>query len=219
MPKKKTATRKTATKKQPQSKTEYVLGLPKTLSATDVVKKAKAAGIAISVAYVHNIRSAAKRKGKKRPAKGRKVAAKKARVTTRRAKPAKKRSKVRTARKRSKAKTSKKLSKKDYVLSLPKGLSAAEVVDKAKGDGISLTSSYVYKVRGKGKTVRRNARAAKKPVATPAARAQAKAGVRATPRTGSPEERFVDLVLDIGLTRAGELLSTIKERVKGLTLR
>lgn len=56
MPKKKSTTKKTATRKKPQSKTEYVLGLPKTMSVSDVVKKAKAAGIVISEGYVHNIR-------------------------------------------------------------------------------------------------------------------------------------------------------------------
>jgi hypothetical protein len=193
--------KKTSPKKKPQSKTQFVLGLPKTMPVKDVVKAAKKAGIAITESYVYNIRYTAQQKGKKRPAVAPKLAAKKVPATT------------------PKAKVAKQVSKTKYVLSLPKALTAAEVVEKAKGDGISLTAKYVYNIRGQAKGAKKKARAAKKPVATTTvAKVVAKAPVRATPRTGSSEERFVDLVLDIGLARSTELLSKIKERVKVLTL-
>jgi hypothetical protein len=41
---------------------------------------------------------------------------------------------------------------------------------------------------------------------------------RAAPRTGSQEEQFVALVLDIGLARATELLGKLKDRVREITL-
>ena len=58
MPKK---TTKTAAPKK-QTKTAYVLSLPRTLSAKEVVAKGKAAGISLSDAHVYAIRSAKKRK-------------------------------------------------------------------------------------------------------------------------------------------------------------
>jgi len=45
------------------SKTAFVRALPHTVSAKDVVAKAKAAGFKISEAYVYTIRSTTKRKG------------------------------------------------------------------------------------------------------------------------------------------------------------
>ena len=42
------------------SKTEFVLGLPRELSAKDVVVKAKEKGLKLSEAYVYKIRSASK---------------------------------------------------------------------------------------------------------------------------------------------------------------
>ena len=58
MPKK---TAKAAAPKK-QTKTAYVLSLPRTLSAKEVVAKGKAAGISLSDAHVYAIRSAKKRK-------------------------------------------------------------------------------------------------------------------------------------------------------------
>jgi len=60
MPKTKSATPKK------QTKTAYVLSLPRSMPAKDVVAKGKAAGISLSVAHVYAIRSDAK----KRKAKG-----------------------------------------------------------------------------------------------------------------------------------------------------
>jgi hypothetical protein len=49
-----------------QSKASFVRSLPASLSAADVVEKAKAAGISLEVGYVYNIRSTAKAAGKGR---------------------------------------------------------------------------------------------------------------------------------------------------------
>lgn len=57
---KKSSTSSAAAK--PQSKTAFVLGQPAGLSAKEVSAKAKAAGLAITEAYVYTIRSSAKSK-------------------------------------------------------------------------------------------------------------------------------------------------------------
>ncbi len=47
-----------------QSKASFVRALPASLSAAEVVEKAKAVGISLEVGYVYNIRSTAKAAGK-----------------------------------------------------------------------------------------------------------------------------------------------------------
>ena len=53
-----------------QTKTAYVLSLPRTLSAKEVVAKGKAAGISLSDAHVYAIRSDAKKRKAKAGGKG-----------------------------------------------------------------------------------------------------------------------------------------------------
>lgn len=124
--------------------------------------------------------------------------------------------------------------KAKFVRSMPASMSARKVVEEAAKAGISISENHVYSVRAAtkktGKKVAKGA--VKKKAAPKAAKAKGKTKttkkrktapapkpvVRTTPRTGSPEERFVDLVLDIGLARSTELLSKIKERVKQLRL-
>ncbi len=48
-----------------QSKAAFVRSLPSTLSAAEVVEKAKAAGIPLEVGYVYNIRSTSKGAGER----------------------------------------------------------------------------------------------------------------------------------------------------------
>jgi len=64
MPRKKAATKSSSTSSsaKPQSKTAFVLSQPAGLSAKEVSGKAKAAGMAITEAYVYTIRSSAKNK-------------------------------------------------------------------------------------------------------------------------------------------------------------
>jgi hypothetical protein len=80
-----------------------------------------------------------------------------------------------------------------FVRSLP-DLLAKEVVAKAKAAGISLNEKYVHKVRSLDRL--RPKREAARP-------------------TGNAlEERFIDLVLDIGLARATEILGGLRARLK-----
>ncbi len=120
--------------------------------------------------------------------------------------------------------------KAKFVRSMPASMSARKVVEEAAKAGISISENHVYSVRAATKKASKKAAkgAVKKKAARKVTKAKgktkrktapaAKAMVRATPRTGSPEERFVDLVLDIGLVRAGELLAKLRERVKQLRL-
>jgi DNA-binding CsgD family transcriptional regulator len=63
MPRKKAAAKSSSTSTaKPQSKTAFVLSQPAGLSAKEVSMKAKAAGLAITEAYVYTIRSSAKNK-------------------------------------------------------------------------------------------------------------------------------------------------------------
>ena len=57
-----------AKKNSKQSKAAVVRALPSTLSAAEVVEKAKAAGLSLEVGYVYNIRSTAKTAGRARSA-------------------------------------------------------------------------------------------------------------------------------------------------------
>lgn len=52
----------------PKSKTAFVLALPATMTAKDVVAKGKAAGVKLSTAYVYVIRANAKRGSSKKTA-------------------------------------------------------------------------------------------------------------------------------------------------------
>ncbi len=51
------AAKKKTSPKKPVNKTKFVRSLPKTMPGAEVVKKAKEAGIDISLAYVYGIRS------------------------------------------------------------------------------------------------------------------------------------------------------------------
>ena len=62
-----------ASKSSKPSKASYVRSLPATLSAKDVVVKAKSQGITLTDAYVYNVRATAKIGKKKRQARGRKI--------------------------------------------------------------------------------------------------------------------------------------------------
>ncbi len=207
------------TPKKPQSKTKFILAQPKKMLAKDVVAKGRATGLTLTEKYVWQVRSAAKRAARKaKPAPRAKAAAA--------PKPAS----------AAKTKRGKPITKAAYVLGFPPGTPAANIVSKGKTEGIKLSIAHVYSIRSavkaRGKAAKAKSKAAKaktgakakpggKAAKTPKAKAvktPATLAFRSAPRTGSLDEQFVGLVLDMGLARSTELLSTIKERVKGLTL-
>jgi type III secretion system FlhB-like substrate exporter len=123
--KKKTAT-KSASKpagKTYGNKTKFVLGLPRELSAKQVVDEAKKNGITITEAHVYKIRSTAKSKLPK---------ASKASASAGR------------------PSSGGSLSKRDFVLSFGQDTKASEILRKAKEQGIGLSKAYLYTIRSAG---------------------------------------------------------------------
>lgn len=118
-----------------QSKSDFVRVQPATLSAADVLAKAKAAGLKITPQLVYKVRSVSKPQGK----------AKKAPTAKPTASP-----------------TSSKITNKSAFVRVNRSLSPKEIVEKAKAAGIKLDVGYVYNVRGAAKTRAKKRRAAAK---------------------------------------------------------
>jgi hypothetical protein len=183
---------KKPTSKSP-SKSAFVRGLPASMPAKEVVAKAKAAGLTLSDRYVHVIRSIAKRAAKNGPA-------------------------VVSGPRRGGRPIS---SKRTFVLSLPASLPAADVIKRAKAEGMKLTTNYVYKIRSRGAAagdgsigLTRGAGSLGKLARGRAAAAIARSGNGSS----SHDEHFVALVLDVGLARAAALLERVRARVQDLSL-
>lgn len=139
--------KKTATKTY-GNKTKFVLGLPRDLSAKQVVDEAKKQGITITEAHVYKIRSTAKAKGPKGP----KGAAPKG---------------------NGKAAAPGSLSKRDFVLSFSPDTKASEILRKAKEQGIGLSKAYLYTIRSAGGASQK--RGGRGTAGAPAARGAARA--------------------------------------------
>jgi hypothetical protein len=178
------------------SKSAFVRGLPASMPAKEVVAKAKAAGLTLSDRYVHVIRSIAKRAAKNGHA-------------------------VAQGPRRGGRPIS---SKRTFVLGLPSSLPAAEVIKRARAEGMKLTTNYVYKIRSRGAAASDSAFAAglRGNGLTKVARGRAVAAI-ARSANGSNgrtahDEHFVALVLDVGLARASVLLEKVRARMQELSL-
>jgi hypothetical protein len=175
------------------NKTKFVMNLPRDMSAKDVVTKAKAQGIVISEAHVYKIRSTNKGKGAPAAKAG-------------------KASKPGKAAKASKASSSNS-SKRDFVMSFPAGTPASDILKKAKESGIGLSKAYLYTIRGAtgAKPGRKPAAAAAMPKITPKS-----LGVGPKKGNASLEAQLIDAALDLGLSRATEILDKVRARLKSL---
>jgi hypothetical protein len=180
--------KKTATKTY-GNKTKFVLGLPRDLSAKQVVDEAKKQGITITEAHVYKIRSTAKAKGPKG------AAAKGA--------PSKGSAKASNA--------SGSMSKRDFVLSFGPDTKASEILRKAKDAGIGLSKAYLYTIRSAGGASQKRGRrgAAPAPVGKPSA-ARARGGF------AGHEAQFIESAIDMGLSKAADLLDRLRARLKDL---
>ncbi|MFT3923531.1 MAG: hypothetical protein QM778_13440 [Myxococcales bacterium] len=119
------------------NKTKFVMGLPRELSAKQVVEKAKQQGITITEAHVYKIRSTAKSKPAAKPAKG-----------------------GRSSGKAAASVGSDGLSKREFVLSFGPETPASEILKKAKEAGLGLSKAYLYTIRSSsGATQKRGASA------------------------------------------------------------
>lgn len=186
------AKKKKTTTKPYGNKTKFVLGLARDLSAKEVVEEAKKNGITITEAHVYKIRSTAKAKGKG-PAKAERGAGR-----------------GRGAAKATRGGSGGGQSKRDFVLSFGPETPASEILRKAKEAGIGLSKAYLYTIRSSGgASQRRGGRAA-------AAATIDKSALRRVGRgSSSLETQFIDAAVDLGLSRATELLDRLRSRIKG----
>jgi hypothetical protein len=176
--------KKTSTKTP--NKSDFIRQQPATMSAAEVVAKAKAAGINFAPVLVYKVRGRAKSKKsapKKAPAKSI--------VTT-----------VPTV-----ASTKPPKSKAAFVRGLPASTPAKEVVKHAKAAGIKLNVGYVYNVRQAAKKAAKSKRA----VASPAVSSVANGGGSRV--STSAENLLKAVAAEIGLGSAIEILQGERARV------
>jgi hypothetical protein len=98
------------------------------------------------------------------------------------------------------------VSKSDFIRSLPADMPAAEVMAKAQEAGITVSKNLVYLVRSKTK-------AGKKPAKGKVGRPKGsrnRAAVAPTGSKGAFEVQFANLVAEIGLVRAEEMLRGVR---------
>lgn len=109
------------------------------------------------------------------------------------------------------------ISKTKFVLDLPATTPAEEVVTKAAASGLTLSKAYVYTIRANSKRAGKKAkRTARGTSSAPTASApKAAAATRgAAPRGGSHDAQFVNFIAEIGLTRAEELLKSVRAKFR-----
>ena len=163
------------TPKPKVNKSAWIREQPSTLTAAEVVEKAKKEGIGLTVGQVYTTRSnmkTAKTAGpaKKKPGRPKKAAA---------AAP---------------VATGNKVNKSAWIREQSSDLSAKEVVEKAAQLGIELSLAQVYTARSAAKTGGKSASKASSPVKASAA---ARAKVRMT-EPGSPRQEFIRLATRLG---------------------
>jgi hypothetical protein len=166
MPKKKSAAG--AAKKV--NKSAYVRTLPSSMSAKDVVAKAKSDGITLSVSQVYTIRTNAKKQGK---GSGTRAAGR--------------------------PRGSRAGTKSAFVRSLPRSLSAKEVVEQAKQRGMTLSVAQVYNIRSTSASKGR-----------PASTSIARPAPRAVTSSGDAESRLRRLIIELGLQRAKAVMAEVQ---------
>ena len=205
-----------AAKKAPKklNKSEFIRSQPESLTAAEIVAKAKEAGIKLSGNLVYMVRGA--------NGSAKKTVAKKSA-------PAKKTTAKTSAKKTApKSEAPKKAgeSKADFVRATP-SLSANEVAAKAKAEGITLDANYVYSVRGQDKAAAKKKRAAKKLAASTPMVTKTSATSKPTapkpptsngtrPSGSSVEDLLKAAAAELGLGRALEILQGERARVRAV---
>jgi hypothetical protein len=178
------AAKKTPKTNAPISKSDFIRQQPASLSAAEVVAKAKAAGIKFAPVLVYKVRGRAKAK---------RSTAKKASAVVTTAPTA--------------ASTKPAQSKSAFIRSLPSSTPAKEVVKQAKALGMKLTESYIYNVRGAAKKAAKAKRAAGSPAVSTVANG---GGSRVST---SAENLLKAVAAEIGLGPAIEILAGERARV------
>jgi hypothetical protein len=167
------------------SKSDFIRKQPSSMSASDVVKKAKAEGINFPAQLVYNVRNAMK------------TARKSAR---------------RQATKPTPTSTSKPVqSKAAFVRSLPRTMPVKDVVAEAKKQGIKIAERYVYWARSSGAGLAKTT--ATRQAASRSTAHQAPAITRPITTNSKVEELLRAVAAEIGLGRAIEILAGERARV------
>jgi hypothetical protein len=96
--------------------------------------------------------------------------------------------------------------KTEFVRSLDRSLSAAQVVALAEKKGLRLTPAFVYNIR--------SAEASRSPQARSAGRASRRVS-KDLPLSGSPEAQLRAAIAQIGLVRARQILDEVEETFAG----
>ena len=222
---------------RPQSElTKFILSMPPTtLTAKEVVAKAKDRGMTTSEANVHRVRAMMKGHAKQgakgaQPAKAAASAPKKAASTA--------------GKGGQSGQTG--MSKADFVRNLPSTMPAKEVARKAKASGLSITEHYVYKIRsaankkggtaakapsGSPKAASAPAKAAPKPAIAKAPAPKAPAPKAPAPKAPAPkaaapkphisgassaEEILKAVSAELGLSRALAILENELSRIRSI---
>jgi hypothetical protein len=197
-PTKPSATSKPASptsKPNPPSKSDFIRQQLATLSAAEVVAKAKAQGIKFTSQLVYNVRGRSTAK----------VGAAK---------------KTSTVMKSTAPKSPVAVSKADFVRARAH-LSPKEIVEDAKAEGVKFDASYVYRVRGYDKAARKPMRVVTKPPTSVSATTAAVNGALASvasPATASSsaEDLLRAVAAELGLGRAVEILAGERARVRAV---
>jgi hypothetical protein len=96
------------------------------------------------------------------------------------------------------------------VLSFGPETKASEILRQAKEAGIGLSKAYLYTIRSAGGASQGRGRKG----ATPEITSARVAGARARSSMSSLEAQFVDAAIDLGLSKATELLERLRSRLK-----
>jgi hypothetical protein len=196
-----------ASKPTPVSKSAFIRAQPATLSAAEVVAKAKAEGLSIHIDHVYKVRGPMGRRAKG----GQKTTSAETSAAPMTSPP----SKTATAKptKPTAASTNPPKSKADFVRAHAT-LSPKEVVAKAKAEGVKFDVAYVYRVRAMDKTARKKKRtAAKRTTSTAPAVNSTGASVTLPAESSSAENLLRAIAAELGLGRAVEILAGERARV------
>ena len=190
------------TSKKP-SKSDFIRQQPAEMSVADVIAAGKAAGLKFTSSLVYSLRSpksASTKKGVAKKPAPKKGAAKNVKVVTKRSTLPKK---TTTPKKTST------VNKAEFVRA-NSDLSPRAIVEKAKAEGVELSVTYVYNVRGQDKAIsNKKARASKKTSST----STLKPVSNGTRPSGTVEDLLKAAASELGLGRAIEILQGERARV------
>jgi hypothetical protein len=183
------------------SKSDFIRAQAATLSAAEVVAKAKAQGIKIDPALVYKVWGRSKAKIPTTKAAAAPVVSSPSTVPV-------------TKPNAASAKLPK--SKADFVRAYP-NLSPKEIVQKAKAAGVKFDARYVYRVRAMDKTARKAKRAAvKTTTSTPAHANEVRLSAALSAASSSNEDLLRAVAAELGLGRAVEVLQGERARVRAV---